>query len=82
MLAEEVNIEDNRPITKKIASSLSSIAANLVGANGALAKNPLIAPLILIIIVLSIVVYYGRKPVMSLIKGKKEKDEDKKKLDK
>ena len=44
----------------------------MVGADGLLAKNPLLAPAILIAIVLIIVFRYGRKPIIRLIKGKKD----------
>ena len=76
ILAADVTIHDNRPAYKKIASGLSSISGALVGSDGVIAKNPLIAPLVLVAIVLLIVFRYGRKPIMRLIKRKKD-DEDK-----
>ena len=79
ILAEDVIIDDNRPIHKKIASGFSSISALIVGADGVLAKNPLLAPMILLVILLLIIIRYGRKPLMRLIKGKKDegnKDKD------
>jgi len=39
-----------------------------------LAKNPLVAPIILTLIVLLLVFRYGRKPIMRMIKGKKDND--------
>src|SRR3989338_3880869 len=78
ILAENAVIEDNRPIYKKMASGFSSIGGRLVGADGLLTKNPLIAPLILAAIVLMVIVRYGRKPIMRLIKrDKKENKADK-----
>src|SRR3989344_4615678 len=77
LLANDVQIHDNRPAYRKIASGLGSISANLVGADGVLTKNPLVAPGILAAIVLLLVFRYGRKPIMNMMKGKK-KDEDKK----
>ena len=79
VLASEVTIHDNRPVYKKIASSLSLIKGSLVGSDGLLAKNPLIAPLVLIVLLILVVVRYGKKPIMNLFKKKKteiEKDED------
>ncbi|MBI2660475.1 hypothetical protein HYX07_04905 [Candidatus Woesearchaeota archaeon] len=72
LLAANVEIHDNRPVYKKIASGLSSISGALVGADGVLAKNPLIAPIALTVIVLLLVFRYGRKPIMNLIRGKKD----------
>ncbi|MBI3027283.1 hypothetical protein HYY70_04150 [Candidatus Woesearchaeota archaeon] len=77
VLADDVTIHDNRPVLKKIASGLESVSGALVGANGVLTKNPLVAPLILVAIVAILVMRYGRKPIMKLIRGKKE-DEEKK----
>lgn len=76
LLADDVTIHDNRPFYKKIASGLSSITSLIVGADGLLIKNPLLAPVILIIIVLLLVFRYGRKPIMRFFKGKKN-DNDK-----
>lgn len=76
VLAADVEIHDNRPVYKKIASGLSSISGALVGADGVLAKNPLIAPIALTVIVLLLVFRYGRKPIMNLIKGKKDDKKD------
>ncbi len=78
ILAENAVIEDNRPVYKKMASSFSSIGGKLVGADGLLTKNPLVAPLILAAIVLMVIVRYGRKPIMRLIKrDKKDNKADK-----
>lgn len=77
LLADNVEIRDNRPIYKKVATGLSSISGALVGSDGVLAKNPLIAPITLVAIILLLVFKYGRKPIMALIKGKKDdKEED------
>ena len=75
MLADDVTIHDNRPVYKKIASGLNSISGALVGADGMVAKNPLLAPMILVIILLLLLFRYGRKPIMRLIRNKKD-DED------
>lgn len=77
VLAADVEIHDNRPVYKKIASGLSSISGALVGADGVLAKNPLIAPITLVAIVLLLVFRYGRKPIMNLIRRKKEDEKGK-----
>ena len=74
VLASEVTIHDNRPAYKRIALGLSSISGALVGAEGVLTKNPLAAPTILAVIIGLIVFRYGRKPLMRLIKGKKDED--------
>ena len=74
VLAANVTIHDNRPFYKKVTGGLSSIKVTLVGANGLLAKNPLVAPIILTLIVLLLVFRYGRKPIMRMIKGKKDND--------
>ena len=76
VLAADVEIHDNRPVYKKIASGISSISGALVGADGVLAKNPLIAPITLTVIVLLLVFRYGRKPIMNLIRGKKDDKKD------
>lgn len=75
ILASDVTIHDNRPVYKKIASGLNSISGALVGADGMVAKNPLLAPMILVIILLLLLFRYGRKPIMRLIRNKKD-DED------
>jgi hypothetical protein len=77
VLADGVTIHDNRPIYKKVASGIGSISGALVGSDGILAKNPLIAPITLVVIILLLVFRYGRRPIMNLIKGKKDgKKED------
>jgi len=78
VLASGVTIRDNRPVYKKVASGISSISGTLVGADGVLAKNPVIAPAILISILGILVFRYGRKPIMRLIRGKKDDDKEEK----
>lgn len=77
VLAADVEIHDNRPVYKKIAGGVSSISGSLVGADGLLVKNPLIAPITLTVIVLLLVFRYGRKPIMNLIRRKKEDEKRK-----
>ncbi len=72
VLANNVTIHDNRPAYKKFAGSFASISSSLVGSEGALAKYPLVAPSIVVLILLVIVFRYGRKPIMKLIRGKKD----------
>ena len=74
ILASDVTIRDNRPIYKKIAGSFAAVTGTLVGASGLLSRNPIAAPMIVIIIVLLIVFRYGGKPIMRLIKRKKQSD--------
>ena len=74
VLAADVEIHDNRPVYKKIASGFASISGSLVGADGLLTKNPLIAPIVLAVILLLIIFRYGRKPIMRLIRRKKDGD--------
>ncbi|MBI2658895.1 hypothetical protein HYX05_02210 [Candidatus Woesearchaeota archaeon] len=76
VLAADVTIHDNRPLYKKITGSLSSMQARIVGSDGLLAKNPLIAPIALVAVLFLLVFRYGRKPIMRLIKGRKN-DENK-----
>lgn len=77
VLAADVEIHDNRPVYKKIVTGISSLSIALIGSDGLLAKNPLIAPITLVAIVLLLVFRYGRKPIMNFIKGKKnDKKED------
>lgn len=76
VLASNVTIHDNRPVYKKVLTGLGSISGALVGADGVLAKSPLAAPIILVVIVLALVFRYGRKPIMRIIKGRKEDDKD------
>lgn len=78
VLAADVTIHDNRPAYKKIASGISSISGTLVGSDGLLAKNPVIAPVILLSIVSLIVFRYGRKPIMRLIRRDKEEEKEEK----
>lgn len=80
ILAADVTIHDNRPVYKKIASGLSSVSGSLVGANGLLANNPLITPIILVVILSFLVFRYGRKPIMGIIRRRKsnEKEPEKK----
>jgi len=72
LLANDVTIHDNRPVYKKIASGISSISGALTGAEGLLTKNPILAPLTLIIILGVIIFHYGRKPITNFFKKKKE----------
>ena len=74
LLAAYVMIHDNRPVYKKVVSSLGSISSELVGSDGLLSRNPIIAPAILIAVVLLIAFRYGRKPIMRLVMRKKEDD--------
>ncbi|MEK6983390.1 MAG: hypothetical protein AABX33_02360 [Nanoarchaeota archaeon] len=74
ILANDVTIHDNRPMHKKIASALSSISGALIGSDGILAKSPLLAPMILVSIGVLVIFRYGRKPIMRLIKGKKNEE--------
>ncbi len=71
VLASGVTIHDHRPVYKKVATGFASITAALVGSDGLLARHPLIAPMVLIVVLLALVFRYGRKPIMRLIKGKK-----------
>ena len=80
VLAQDAKIEDNRPVYKRIGSGLISISGVLVGADGVLTKNPLAAPTILTAVILLLVIRYGRKPIMSLIRREK-KEEPKEKKD-
>ena len=75
ILADKVLIHDNRPAYKKVATGLSSVSTFLVGADGLLTKNPVIAPLILLTILLLIFLRYGGKPLLRLIKGRKKEEE-------
>lgn len=71
ILADDVTIHDNRPFYKKTASGLSYVSGALVGADGMLTKNPMLAPSVLVVIVLALVVRYARKPIMGMLKGRK-----------
>ena len=74
LLASDVTIHDNRPLYRKIQSGFSSLSGSLVGSDGLLSRNPFIAPTVLIIVILLIVVRYGRKPMMKLFKKEKNKE--------
>lgn len=76
ILAADVMIHDNRPIYKKIASGIGSITGGLVGSDGLLSKNPLLAPMIVVGLVVLLVVRYGRKPIMRLIRRRKGEDKE------
>lgn len=82
VLATSVQLHDNRPVYKKIATGFASISNAIVGADGLLTRNPVIAPSILFFILLLIVLRYGRKPIMSLFKRRKEEKKDEQKQDK
>ncbi len=72
VLASGVTIHDNRPVYKKVSTGFASITAALVGSDGLLARRPLIAPMVLVVVLLVLVFRYGRKPIMKLIRGKKD----------
>ncbi len=74
VLAENTKIDDNRPFYRRIASNFNTISSSLVGADGILSRNPLIAPTILIGIILLLAVKYGRKPLMKLIRREKKEE--------
>ena len=74
ILAENTKIEDNRPIYKRLISGIGSITGGLAGADGLLTKNPLVAPMLLAAVILLLVIRYGRKPIMSLIKREKKEE--------
>ncbi len=74
ILANSVTIHDNRPVYKKIAGGFSHASGALVGTKGMLTRNPSIASLIIIILVGIIVIYYGRRPLMKLIRREKDSD--------
>lgn len=71
-IATNVLIQDNRPFYKKLASGFSHAAGLVVGVDGLLAKNPIVAPLIVFIIILLIVVRYAGKPLIRLFRRKKD----------
>ena len=78
VLATSVQLSDNRPAYKKLATGVSSISNAIVGADGLLTRNPVIAPAVLFFILLLIVLRYGRKPIMNLFKRKEEKKDEQK----
>ena len=69
-----VEISDKRPVYKKIGSGLGIVTGSVVRAGGYIASRPLLASVILIVIVLLIVGYYGRGFLMDRIKGRKSRD--------
>ncbi len=73
-LAGDVTIHDNRPLHKKLASGFSSLSAFLVGADGLLARNPVIAPLIVVTILLLIIFRYGKGPITRMMRKKEDED--------
>ena len=75
ILALNTTIYDNRPIYKKITSGILYISGYIVGADGLLTRNPIISPMILVIVVFLIIIRYGRRPIMRLIKRKKKDDD-------
>ena len=75
ILADNVVINDNRPAYKKIASGLSLISNYIVGADGILAKNPIVAPVIVLAILLIIFIRYGGKPLAKFIRNRKKDEE-------
>jgi len=77
-VASQVLIEDNRPIPKKIGSAISDLTGNLVGADGILAKNPLVAPVIVVVLLVLTIFYYSRKRITHMFqKEEKPKEENK-----
>lgn len=78
LLANDVLINDNRPLYKRIGSGISSISALLVGANGLLTRNPILAPTILVVILLLIILRYGRKPLVKMFKREKKESKEEK----
>ena len=79
ILADGVVIHDNRPVYKKFAGRLASVSTFLVGADGILTKNPIIAPMLILVILVLIFIRYGGKPLLRLMRRrKKDEKEDKK----
>lgn len=76
ILADNALIHDNRPLYKKAASGFASVSTLLVGADGILTKNPIVAPMIIFVILLLIFLRYGGKPLFRLIRGRKKERED------
>src|SRR3989338_2926131 len=78
VLADDVVIHDNRPVYKKVASGFSSVSTFLVGADGVLTKNPIVAPMIILSIILLIFIRYAGKPILRMLRrDKKVENKDK-----
>lgn len=69
---ENVQIDDNRPVMKKYADTLPLITGAVVNGAGFVVSRPWLASVIIVIIILGIVTYYGK----GLIKKKKDDTED------
>lgn len=59
LLAENLHIEDNRPVFKKVENSLGGITGYIVGANGILVRSPWAAPGLLVFLVSFLVLRYS-----------------------
>ena len=65
-VATEESISDNRPIFKKVGNGLKGITASVVGSDGILARNRILAPLILIGIVIITVLRYAKGKILKI----------------
>ena len=76
VVADKVEIEDNRPLLKKISNGLSSMTGNVIGADGILTRNSWIAPTLLFGIIGLIIFRYGRKPIKALFRGREGQEQE------
>lgn len=59
MLAENLHIQDHRPVIKKVENSLGGITGFIVGANGILVRSPWAAPGLLVFLITFLVIRYS-----------------------
>lgn len=73
---EDVEIDDNRNVVKKIADGMSSITGAVVGAAGYVASKPLLASVVLVLIILGTITHYSWGFIKNRVRGKKEDSTD------
>tara|TARA_Y100000310_G_scaffold338992_1_gene430243 strand:+ start:9745 stop:11187 length:1443 start_codon:yes stop_codon:yes gene_type:complete len=76
LLANKVSLSDARPVHKKLSSGFSSVTGAIIGVDGIFSKNPFLAPILLITLIIFGVVYYSKGKVLKIFSKKKNKKDE------
>jgi hypothetical protein len=74
--ADNVVIEDNRPLSKRSGEGLSAITGTLISTAGFISSRPFLASTILVIIILGTVIHYSKGFFSRRLKGKRKDTEE------